>query len=111
MKHLITPTNGRLRFRYELLHAQGVEASWPDASHGQVEAVVVAPYDFWPEALVIQRDGRRVRVPTVEASAIEPGRRVLIGARHPHRAGLPPRPRLATVTPHPTGSAHTIASR
>ena len=77
MTRLLTSDRDRLRFRYELLHARGREAVWPDAT-GTIESVVVAPYDFWPEALLVSRDGKRLHVQANRAEAIDQQGRVLL---------------------------------
>jgi phosphoserine phosphatase len=74
----------RLRFRDTLRRASGFEVFlWPDGSRGRTETVVVAPYEFWAEALLIARDGIRLRLPVSEVREIDPVARLLL-------ASLPP---------------------
>jgi hypothetical protein len=80
MSRTATPAGGRrLRFRWELLHAAGLEAVSADGSRGVVESVEVGPFEFWAESLVLRRSEGCVRIPAGAVQAVEPGKRVLLG--------------------------------
>ena len=100
MTRPLTPDRDRLRFRYELLHARGREAVWPDAT-GTIDSVVVAPYDFWPEALLVTRDREHLRIPPGRVEAIDQqGRLLFDGSSAPSTTAATPA-RRARAGCHP----------
>ncbi|HZT52901.1 MAG TPA: haloacid dehalogenase-like hydrolase [Gaiellaceae bacterium] len=85
----LSPGRCRLRFRDALRRTAGSEVIfWPDGSRGRVDAVVVGPYEFWPEALVVARDGGLLRLPAANIHEIDPQQRLVLASL----PAAPPRP-------------------
>jgi len=78
---LLTPGGAPLRFRYVVRRAEGFDVIfWPDGSRGVVEEVSVAPYGFWAEALIVNRDGARLRLPLADVRQIDSVRQLLFAS-------------------------------
>ncbi len=83
----LTLERDRLRFRDALRRARGFEVFfWPDGSRGRVEAVVSGPYEYWAEALLVSRDGSRLRLPVAEVRELDPVGRLLLASLPPSSA-------------------------
>lgn len=95
-RRILEPRPGqRLAFRWVVRSAHGYTVDAPGGQVGWVDEIRVAPFEFWPEALVVQtEDDQRLLVPVEAIAQALPRERRLILREVPAGARLvahPPR--------------------